>query len=115
MKIKICLALLIVLAAVSCLSDFNVAAAKTKTKENRFQTRQIFRCTVRDSTGTPLNVRSSPGGKKIVARLKNGTRVWVENFSGDAKDQSWAEVKLSPKRGAKALGWVLQDFLECDD
>lgn len=114
MKIKIYLFALIFLAAFLCLSNFN-AAAEAKTGENRFQTRQIFRCAVKDSTGTPLNVRSTPGGKKIVSRLKNGTRVWVENFSGDAKDQSWAEVKLSPKRGAKALGWVLQDFLECDD
>lgn len=79
------------------------------------QENQIFRCTVKDSTGTLLNVRSTPGGKKIVAKLKNGTKVFVENFSGDAKDQSWAEVRLSSKRGAKPLGWVLQDMLECDD
>lgn len=87
-----------------------VAAMKAQTQQN-----MISRCTVKDSTGTPLNVRSTPGGKRIVGRLKNGTRVYVENYSGDAKDQSWAEVRLSPKRNSKSLGWVLQDFLKCED
>ena len=112
MKIKIYLSTLTFIAAFFYLPNGEAVSAKTLKLR---QTNEVFRCTVKDPTGTLLNVRSSPGGKKIVARLKNGTRVWVENFSGDAKDQSWAEVKLSSKRGAKALGWVLQDFLECDD
>jgi hypothetical protein len=112
MKIKIYLLTLVFIAAFFCSpNEREVSANALKAS----QTNETFRCTVKDPTGTRLNVRSTPGGKKIVARLKNGTRVWVENFSGDAKDQSWAEVKLSPRKGAKALGWVLQDFLECDD
>lgn len=95
-------------------SNTVVNRAEAQEEEEKEQN-QVFRCTVKDPTGTPLNVRSSPGSKKIVAKLKNGAKVFVENFSGDAKDQSWAEVKLSPKKNAKPLGWVLQDFLECDD
>ena len=103
-------ALAIIAAFIIGFAPSNIVVERAAAQEN-----QVFRCTVKDSTGTPLNVRSSPGGKKIVAKLKNGTRVFVENFSGDAKDQSWAEVKLSSKKGAKPLGWVLQDLLECDD
>lgn len=76
---------------------------------------QKSRCTVRGSVGSPLNVRSTPGGKRIVSRLKNGTRVFVRHYSGDAKDQAWAEVMLSGKRNARPVGWVLGDFLDCDD
>jgi hypothetical protein len=112
MKVKIYLLTLTFIAAFFCSPNQGAASANTLKSP---PTNEVFRCTVKDPTGTLLNVRSSPGGKKIVARLKNGTRVWVENFSGDAKDQSWTEVKLSPKKGAKALGWVLQDFLECED
>ena len=52
------------------------------------QTNMVSRCTVNDATGSLLNVRSTPGGRRIVAKLKNGTVVFVENYSGDAKDQS---------------------------
>lgn len=112
MKIKICLLTLTMLSAAvfGSPSAGTVAATNYSPPQN-----MISRCTVSDSTGTPLNVRSTPGGKKIVGKLKNGTVVYVENYSGDAKDQSWAEVRLKRSSKTKPLGWVLQDFLVCEE
>jgi len=109
MKIKICLLTLAFFAAVFCLPNPKITAANKQS-----QTRGMERCTVSDPTGSPLNVRSTPGGKRIVAKLKNGTRVFVENYSGDAQDRSWAEVRLTGKKVNKPLGWVLQEFLDCE-
>ena len=111
MKIKICLLTLAFFAAVFCLPNPKITAAMPN---NQSQTRGMERCVVSDPTGSSLNVRSSPGGKKIVSKLKNGTRVFVENYSGDAKDQAWAEVRLTGKKVNKPLGWVLAEFLECE-
>ena len=110
MKIKIFLLTLTFFAAAFCLPNNKITAAIEPP-----QTNMVSRCTVKDSTGSPLNVRSTPGGKRIVAKLKNGTIVFVENYSGDAKDQSWAEVRLKKSGKTKPLGWVLQDFLVCED
>lgn len=110
MKIKIYLSALAIAVAVF---GFGRPADATALKF-RVQTSQIQRCTVNDATGTPLNVRSTPNGKKTGVKLKNGTRVFVQYFSGDEQDRSWAEVRLSGKKNAKALGWVLQDLLECE-
>jgi len=109
MKIKIYLSALTFFAAIFCLPNPTVTAAATQP-----QTKGMERCTVSDPTGSPLNVRSSPGGKKIVAKLKNGAKVFIESYSGDAKDQSWAEVRLTGKKVNKPLGWVLQEFLDCE-
>lgn len=113
MKIKICLLTLAFFVAVFSLPNTEIAAARII--KPPLQASQIAICTVSDSTGSPLNVRSTPGGKKIVAKLKNGTRVFVQYYSGDAKDQSWAEVRLKRSAKTKPLGWVLQDFLVCED
>lgn len=72
-----------------------------------------LRCTVNDSSGSLLNIRSKPNGSKIVGKLKNGTRVAYEIESGDGQDRSWAFVRLD-KKGAKPLGWVLREYLDCD-
>ena len=111
MKIKISLLTMAIFAAVIIYSPDTKIVAAAATGQS--QTRGMERCTVKDPTGSPLNVRSTPGGKKIVAKLKNGTRVFVENYSGDAKDQPWAEVRLTGKKVNKPLGWVLQVFLDC--
>lgn len=111
MKIKICLLTLMLCAAVCGLSsEKTVSATGNLPRQN-----MVSRCRVSDQTGTPLNVRAAPGGKKIVGKLKNGTVVYVENYSGDAKDQSWAEVRLKRSSKTKPLGWVLQDFLVCEE
>lgn len=78
------------------------------------QDRGMERCTVVDPTGTLLNVRSSPNGKKIVSRLKNGTSIFIEDYRADAQDREWVLVRLTGKKVNKSLGWVLKDFLECE-
>ena len=111
MKIKICLLTVMMFAAVFSLSNVKLVSATGSLPQQNM----VSRCSVSDSTGTLLNVRSTPGGRKIVAKLKNGTVVYVENYSGDAKDQSWAEVRLKRSGKTKPLGWVLQDFLVCEE
>lgn len=104
------------IAALAIIAAFVIGFAPSKIVVNRAAAQNtVSRCTVNDQTGSPLNVRSSPGGKKIVGKLKNGTIVYVENYSGDAKDQSWAEVRLKRSSKTKPLGWVLQDFLVCEE
>ena len=73
----------------------------------------VQRCTVSDPTGTELNIRLTPNGKKVVGKLKNGTRVAFDTESGDGQDRSWAYVRLD-KKNSKPLGWVLREYLECD-
>jgi hypothetical protein len=73
----------------------------------------VQHCTVSDPSGSPLNIRSAPNGKKIVGKLKNGTRVAFDTESGDGRDRSWAYVRLDQKN-SKPLGWALREYLECD-
>jgi uncharacterized protein YgiM (DUF1202 family) len=74
---------------------------------------QDDRCTVSDPTGTFLNVRSKPNGRKIVRRLKNGTKVFVVYEMGDEQDRPWSKISLSNKGNAPIIGWVLREYLEC--
>ena len=73
-------------------------------------------CRVSDPTGTPLNVRTVPGGTKIVDTLQNGTLVTIL----DTKNK-WAYIGLLPGKneapqGDKIVvptGWVYRDYLDC--
>jgi hypothetical protein len=73
-------------------------------------------CRVDDPTGTPLNVRTVPGGKTIVETLKNGTPVTIL----DTKTK-WAYIGLLPEEdemleGDKLVvptGWVYREYLDC--
>jgi len=76
------------------------------------QTQAVQPCKVSDPTGTSLNVRSKPNGGKIVKKLKNGTKVFIWEETGDAQDRGWSMIRLSPK--GKSIGWVLREFLECE-
>ena len=78
------------------------------------QDRGMERCKVSDPTGSPLNVRSSPNGKRIVSKLKNGTSIFIEDYRSDREDREWALVRLTGKKVYKPLGWVLKEFLECE-
>lgn len=71
------------------------------------------RCKVADPTGTLLNVRSKPNGKKVIRKLKNGTTVFIVYESGDAQDRAWSKISLSNKRNAPVIGWVLREYLDC--
>ena len=65
-------------------------------------------CSVRDPTGTPLNVRAKPNGR-ILTTVRNGTAVDVDSGTGMSK---WAKIRFS--RGRRTItGWVLRDYLNC--
>ena len=110
MRIKICLLALAIAASGTTAFNTPTGAATLM-----FQTqRGMERCTVSDPTGTSLNVRSSPNGKKVVAKLKNGTRIFIEDYAGDAQDREWVQIRLTGKKVNKPLGWVLREYLKCD-
>jgi uncharacterized protein YgiM (DUF1202 family) len=65
-------------------------------------------CTVSDPTGTPLNVRSRANGK-IIAKLKNGTLVEIDDSTAGNK---WSRISFRSGR-KRIIGWVLRDYLSC--
>lgn len=90
---------------------FQATETNAATDENMFP--QDERCTVSDTTGKRLKVRSNPNGGKIVRKLKNGTKVYVVYETGDEQDRSWSKISLSNKGNAPVIGWVLTEFLDC--
>lgn len=82
---------------------------------------QAGACTVSDPTGTPLNVRSKPKNGKVVAKLKNGTAVRVEDIYDEAdplaednRFAGWMKVSVVRKGKRQVLGWVAATYLNCD-
>jgi hypothetical protein len=79
---------------------------------------QVSVCRVADPTGTPLNVRTVPGGGKIVDTVRNGARVEIL----DTKNK-WAYIGLLPEEDDIAdrdkqivpTGWVYREYLSCRD
>ena len=70
------------------------------------------KCIVTDPSGTPLNVRSAPGGK-ILTTLSNGITVVIGDTQKDAKGREWAQiVSLTTDPKAKG-GWVAKDLVSC--
>lgn len=53
-------------------------------------------CTVSDPTGTPLNVRQSPGGR-VIGTLKNGTVVALGATDG-SEGEKWTRI-IQPREG----------------
>jgi hypothetical protein len=69
------------------------------------------RCLVTDPSGTPLNVRETPGGR-VKATLDNGMVVEIGETGNDAKGRRWA--RISGGRVAGAIGgWVLYANISC--
>jgi hypothetical protein len=64
-------------------------------------------CHVDDSTGTPLNVRSTPNGP-ILGALNNDTVVTVVE-TALSRGQKW--VRIVPEIGTP--GWVFHNYLDC--
>ena len=93
---------------------FAVAVSLSAQVSAMAQQRGMERCAVSDPTGTLLNVRASPNGKKTVSKLKDGTSIFIEDYRADDQDREWALVRLTGKRVNKSLGWVLKEFLECE-
>jgi Bacterial SH3 domain len=67
-------------------------------------------CVVKDPTGTPLNIRSEPGGRTIVGTLKNGT-VIIE-LEREEQNSKW--TKIATLKGKEKTGWVFREFLQCE-
>lgn len=67
---------------------------------------RVQACVISDPTGTPTNVRDSPGGA-IVSTLGEGAQVDIVSVSRDRRGKSWALV------GGAASGWVFRDFISC--
>ncbi len=68
-------------------------------------------CTVKDPTGTPLNVRANPGGE-IGATVRNGT-VLRANLMKTHKGKPW--VYVTKWAEDNAIGWVFDPYLKCEE
>ena len=66
-------------------------------------------CMVSDPTGTPLNVRGSPGGG-IIGRLFNGDFVVMTGTANDERGRRWAQI-TGTSSGIR--GWVFREFISC--
>ncbi|PSB44034.1 peptide-binding protein [Chamaesiphon polymorphus CCALA 037] len=60
-------------------------------------------CKVADPTGTPLNIRSYPGGN-VVGKIRNGKRVQIFEITIDDRGKPWANI---------GSGWVVREFIAC--
>jgi hypothetical protein len=72
-------------------------------------------CTVKDPTGTPLNVRASPNGR-ILATLKDGQVIEVVDHQ-DVDGKRWARIAaFNPDSAVLSVegGWVFARYLRCD-
>ncbi len=64
-------------------------------------------CTVDlDNPSSNLNVRTWEG--RVIGKLRHGTRVWVNEYSGE-----WARVSVKRGRRWVAIGWVDSNYLYC--
>jgi hypothetical protein len=66
-------------------------------------------CLIADPTGTPLNVRASPGGR-VVGNLYNGDYVVMQRTTRDAGGRPWALVAGTD---GSTHGWVFREFISC--
>ncbi|MEM7302659.1 MAG: SH3 domain-containing protein [Pseudomonadota bacterium] len=69
------------------------------------------RCRVTDPTGTPLNIRATPGGD-LVGSIRNGQVVRVESISM-RRGKPWALAWRDPSDNA--VGWVYDPYLKCEE
>ena len=69
-------------------------------------------CRVLDPTGTPLNIRTAPDGH-IVGTFDNGDPVLMLDRAPDRNGKTWVYVGSYP--GAKPIGWVYRDYIDCTD
>lgn len=66
-------------------------------------------CMIADPTGTPLNVRATPGGP-VVGNLYNGDYVVMRTTSRDRNGRNWALVGGTD---GSTHGWVFREFISC--
>ena len=64
-------------------------------------------CTVDlDNPNSNLNVRTWEG--RVVGKLRQGTRVWINEYSGE-----WALVSVKRGKNWYKMGWVDSSYLYC--
>lgn len=68
-------------------------------------------CVVRDTSGTPLNIRATPNGR-VFATVRNGMQVSVLEYDYDRRGREWALI-LFRDRGVQTRGWVIRRFIAC--
>lgn len=68
-------------------------------------------CTVKDPTGTPLNIRATAGGE-IIGQVRNGVRVRVLE-RGSHNGKPWVLVERWPDDNV--VGWVFDPYLKCEE
>lgn len=68
------------------------------------------RCRVMDPTGTPLNIRETPGGR-VVGTLPNGMLVAHSETVRDRRGRAWAF--LHDRVSGNPIGWVYREFIAC--
>ncbi len=71
---------------------------------------QSRRCRVMDPTGTPLNIRATPGGE-VVGQLPNGVIVNGAEQVRDDNGRTW--LFLHNQRTGHPIGWVFREFVSC--
>lgn len=74
-------------------------------------------CMVADPTGTLLNVRETPAGKRL-GSLKNGTKLTLTHFDDDSRGRTWSYVKwegqpLEKVSNNRNEGWVIREYISC--
>jgi hypothetical protein len=62
-------------------------------------------CKVTDPTGTPLNIRATPGGR-VVGTIRNGRTVSISGQATDSQGRLWVNI---------GRGYVLREFIACFD
>lgn len=68
------------------------------------------RCRIMDPTGTPLNIRATPGGR-VVGQLPNGMLVNRAETVRDERGRPW--VFLHSRETGDPIGWVYREFVAC--
>jgi hypothetical protein len=71
---------------------------------------QSRRCRITDPTGTPLNIRATPGGE-VVGQLPNGMLVNRAETIRDERGRAW--VFLHDRASGDPIGWVYREFVAC--
>ncbi len=59
-----------------------------------------------DDPNSNLNVRTWEG--RVIGKLRHGTRVWVNEYSGE-----WARVSVKRGKRWSVVGWVDSSYLVC--
>lgn len=83
-----------------------VAVSQANTATMNFNFNMEYCSVDLDNRSSNLNVRTWEG--RVIGKLRHGTRVWVNEYSGE-----WARVSVRRGRRWVAIGWVDSTYLVC--